>query len=281
MLGFNLKKKDKITGHKGEWLDRTVTGAYRLTHVKTKKFYAGSTGNFYERRKHHIVLLRMGKHFVKELQDLYNEDPEIHFELFLTGYDERARELAYDHEQSILDENKNNPLMLNKSYDARRPALSGELEAQRIANSNATRQKPEYKAIAAANTKAYRSTPEAKEKHSAITTAQWSDPEKRKAIMGNRSSAEARAANAERNKQQWQDPEYRKQMLESRQSEEAREKLKQAIKDSGRTKRVSIDGVIYDSLMDAERATGIQRKAIMRRCMSPKVVFKDYKLLDK
>lgn len=272
-------KKDTITGDKPHW-ESKITGAYKITHVKSGKFYVGSTDNFYKRRKEHLVQLRSGKHHVIELQTLYNECPELHFELFLTGHDERARENAYVHEQSMLDENKNNPLMLNRSLTAIGATLPPELKEKRLTAVREALQKPEYKAIAAANTKAYRSTPEAKEKHSAITTAQWSDPEKRKAIMGNRSSAEARAANAERNREQWQDPEYRKKMLEARQSDEAREKLKQAIKDSGRTKRVRIDGVVYDSMNDAERATGILRATIRRRCESDLEKNSGYQYVD-
>ena len=275
-----MEKKDTITGAKGDWKDRTVTGAYKLTHVKSGKFYVGSTGNFYERRKHHIVLLRMGKHFVTDLQELYNENPEIHFELFLTGYDEHARELAYDHEQSMLDENKTNPLMMNKSFDARKPAFTGEIEAQRIAAMTKTTRSPEYRAAQGEHSKIHRNTEHAKTRASEATAEQWKDPEKRKAIMGGRDSEEARQANSDRNKQQWQDPEYRKQMLESRQSKEARERLKQAIKDSGRTRKVKINGIVYDSLMDAVRATGVDKNSIKRRCLSPKAVFSEYEFVD-
>jgi hypothetical protein len=206
------KHEDSFLGFIPKYQDK-ITGAYKLIHVKTGKFYVGSTANFYERRVTHIVQLRRNEHHCKKLQELYREDPHFKFEFFLAGRDEKARKLAFDTEQMLLDEYAKTDLLLNDSTGAE---------------------------LAARN-----KTPESRKKVSEFM----------KAFKG---TPEFRAQQAQVAADYWKDPEYRKK----------------------KSKRISIDGVIYSSILEASKALGIHTFTIGHRLKNKKPQFDNYKYLD-
>lgn len=200
-LGFNTQKKDKLAG------------AYKLIHVKTGRFYVGSTSNFYARRLNHISQLRQGIHYCKRLQELYNDNPHFTFEFFYSGKDEKARKLAFDTEQMLLDDYANSELLLNDS-------LGAELSSR-----NKTQ---ESRDKVSEFMKVFKNTPEFK------------------------------AEQAEKTKGYWQDPEYRKK----------------------KSRRISIDGVEYDSIKEASEKLGIHPFTIGRRLKHKGKAFDNYQYLD-
>ena len=104
---------DTFEGIKPKY-DIIVVSVYKLVHSESGKFYIGSTGNFYNRRKSHITALRGGCHPVKELQELYAASPHFRFELDSIGInhsDPDVRERAYDREQYLIDQYWGNLLL--------------------------------------------------------------------------------------------------------------------------------------------------------------------------
>lgn len=90
-------------------------GAYVLTHESSGLFYVGSSKNITNRIYQHKTLLNNGNHRSKELQEVFDNDPGLTVKRIET----ENREEAFDLEQKLLDENRNNPKMVNIAIDAR------------------------------------------------------------------------------------------------------------------------------------------------------------------
>ncbi len=91
-----------------------VCAVYRLTHKPSGRFYIGSTSNFTRRRQHHEYFLLKGSHNYQELQELFNQDPNVdhlQWDVILAA----GREFAYSLEQTMLDKAQGDPLLLNKT----------------------------------------------------------------------------------------------------------------------------------------------------------------------
>lgn len=100
---------------------RKVCGAYVLLHVKSGKVYVGSSANLGYRIGNHLLWLRTGRHYRKELCELYNDDPRIEVTYFKT----QSREEAYAKEQELLDSHLSltPDKVVNIAIDVRRPQL--------------------------------------------------------------------------------------------------------------------------------------------------------------
>lgn len=157
-LGFTSRKKDKLIG------------AYKLIHLESGKFYIGSTSNFYERRLRHIGELRKNIHYCQRLQELYNENPHFRFEFFFAGARERARKLAYDTEQMLLDDYANSDLLLNDSLGAELATRNKTLEARKKVSvaMKIIKGTPEFKAGQAEKARRYWQDPEYRKKKSRL-----------------------------------------------------------------------------------------------------------------
>lgn len=90
-------------------------GVYLIIHIKSKKTYVGSHANLYSRKYQHDFLLRQGTHFVKEFQEIFNDDPRLLVMFIVTD----NREQAYDLEQHILDKFHSTEWLLNVAKNAR------------------------------------------------------------------------------------------------------------------------------------------------------------------
>lgn len=91
---------------------------YRLTHCPSGYFYIGSSRDFTNRRKHHEYLLSRGEHTIPQLQELFNQHPDLstlRWDVILVN----DRETGYLTEQKLLDEAKGDPLLLNLSSGVR------------------------------------------------------------------------------------------------------------------------------------------------------------------
>jgi group I intron endonuclease len=93
-----------------------VCGAYYIHHLKTDKYYVGSTDNLGERWYNHKKELGTGTHKTKTLQAPYNDDPHILFSGWVTWED---REKAWDIEQELLDLYHPTGQLFNVATDAR------------------------------------------------------------------------------------------------------------------------------------------------------------------
>ncbi len=121
-----MNTKDTFDGIKAP-IGQVIVCVYKLIHKATGYFYIGSTGNYKLRRKSHINELRAGTHAIQKMQELYNESPHFIFVLDSAGFDiddPEVREKAYTREQELLNLCANNPLLLNRSLDARVTVLS-------------------------------------------------------------------------------------------------------------------------------------------------------------
>jgi group I intron endonuclease len=86
-----------------------LPGAYVITHEATGLFYVGSSGDLAARESAHRSTLKSGLHHSKEFQEAYNCDKGISIAKIPSG----NRERAYDLEQLLLDQHRNNPKMVN------------------------------------------------------------------------------------------------------------------------------------------------------------------------
>lgn len=89
-------------------------GTYLLHNKETDETYVGS-GVLSDREYDHFYKLQNNKHANKKLQEAYNKNPNFDFVDVKT----ETRDEAFDFEQSILDEFKGNPLLLNIVLNAR------------------------------------------------------------------------------------------------------------------------------------------------------------------
>lgn len=85
-------------------------GVYKIVHVKSGKFYIGSSQDIEKRIKRHFRELRLGYHHCSRLQKLYDKKPTAEFSI---GKIKLKREAAYEKEHSLIQENFNNKKFLN------------------------------------------------------------------------------------------------------------------------------------------------------------------------
>lgn len=86
-----------------------IIGTYVLTDVKTKRFYVGSSYNVEKRISRHINELKQNIHHCLPFQQLWNSNGRVSQTIFQAD----TREEAYELEQLIIDQNKDNPKLLN------------------------------------------------------------------------------------------------------------------------------------------------------------------------
>ena len=214
---------------------KIIVGVYKLIHRDSGKFYIGSSGDFYNRRKTHIVALRAGQHHLQEMQNLYNESPHFTFELDSIGInykDPAVREKAYDREQELLDQYWGDPLLLNQSRSARNIKLSEEREAARINKVYQTHQRPDVREKVTRINRAIRQSDEARKQQSAISKTLWRNDNHRS-----------------RMETVWKDPEF----------------LRKQVENQPTSKSVIAAGQKFASISQASKKLGISRNTIKQR----------------
>lgn len=96
-------KKGAVGRPKGKPTPNPITkqpGCYVITHTQSGKMYVGSSVNLAARISGNMNLLKHGKHKNKNLQNLFEQDPNLTAVLKITENEETARKL----EQHIVDE---------------------------------------------------------------------------------------------------------------------------------------------------------------------------------
>lgn len=230
--------------------DRIIVVVYKLIHRNTGKFYIGSSGNFFNRRRKHIEALRRNEHHAKELQALYNESPHFIFELDSIGVDHadpNVREKAFDREQALLDAYWGDPLLLNISSNARYPAVvrTEESEALRHEKVRQAHQRPEVRERVTKVNRAIRQSEKAREQQSEISKTLWKNDLHR-----------ARMESV------WKDPDY----------------LRRQVENQPTSKSIIAAGQQFASISQASRKLCVSRNTIKQRIKD--TTCSDYYWLD-
>ena len=214
-----------------------ICTAYILTHVKSGCFYVGSSGDAYRRKLSHLETLRKNIHHNVKLQQLYNDDADVTFTFYLTD----TREEAYGYEQQLLDENKDNPKLLNIAKDVKAAWFGRSMDS-------ATREKISVG-------------------HRGKTKSTETRERMRLSKLGKSQSLETRRKISLTLKGRPLSEERVKKMAIDRKGY-ANKGARAAMK------KVSIGGKVYQSLSDAARELGTYHSTISRRFNKPK--YKDW-----
>lgn len=257
-------------------IHRDFAGVYILTSTLTSEFYVGSTTNIYGRLYKHLGELRRGEHYSDRLQAAFDRDPCFHVTFYITGkagYDSNLRDVALDHEQMLLDQFRDDPLMVNKGIDAR-AALKGVTFSEehrdriaesltgvshtpeRVAKMKAALQSEEVRDKISRSNTGKRRTAEHKQNMREIALQR---PMTEKRIQGYKLSGLRRIGTK-------QSEETIQKRIKSMASPEVREKMD--ARDDVRRKRVVIEGQHYKGVRVASRILNIPRHQIEKRLRS-------------
>ena len=184
---------------------------YQLTHKPTGKFYVGHTGYWQGRKAHHFSSLSLGKHANVYMQQAWDAHPgKEHWDTHLWVW--HTREESLDHEQKLIDQHTDDPLLMNRATNSRSP-IAG------------LRGDPNVKSLRPR-------------------------PRKLKTV---KELMEFRAAQGARMREYWANPDNLAKRMGG---------------GNPFAKKVIIDGVVYGSVNDAERAGVASIKTIRRRANS-------------
>lgn len=237
---------------------------YEILNEETGQFYIGSTNNVPDRCSSHFRQLERNIHANERLQKAYNENPK--FSLSIIS-DHPTHALAYEEEQERIALQWNNNNLLNNSVYG----------AHRI--SSVTRQK-----LSLAGKRSFDLNPARKQFLSALTKKRMKDPDFRKYLselglerVSNPSFKENLSA---LQRERMKSEELRKHLSNKTtiqmQAPEAREAARQGAKRQWlnpefrikRCRKISIDGVYYDSIVEASAKLGVNKVTIRQRCLS-------------
>ena len=216
-----------------------IPGVYKITHVVTDMFYIGSSKDLGSRRITNESALRNFSHKNPNLQELYNFDHELKFEV-LELVDKG--ENVFDREQVYLDKHKDDVGLLNVATDA-------------VASFRGRNHSPEHLAVLANCARNRVDTPETTErKRNAQLGKVLSDEHReniRRSVNHPDVISKIKAANTGRKLS----PERIAAITEySRNNKQTIEKMNEAS-----SHPITIDGVQYKSLREASRLLGIPR----------------------
>ena len=239
-------------------------GVYVITHTPTGKHYVGSSADIYERVHVHMSHLKSGVHSNSRFQEIWTNatDYEIDYELF------SFRDEAYDRETELLDLLVNQPLCVNVHNHSRHGFAPGTMPKNAIANlSKAAAEANRNRAYATGHHHTEESIEKMREARS-FRSAESYNPgrplsEETKAKIGEfqRSRPRAKGFNL---------------------SEEHKANLTASVKLAGiaRSKKVSLDGIVYNNAAYAAEAKGVTRRTIVLRIQSDDEKYKDWKYID-
>ena len=119
-------------GYPDNW-SISYNGAYIIQDTYSGRFYVGSTNNLQQRFHGHSDLLKQNKHYVADLQNVFNYNHRLQFHSLITT----TRDEAYDVEQGLLDKYKDSGILFNIAMCARSSNFGNkhsEEHKQRISN---------------------------------------------------------------------------------------------------------------------------------------------------
>lgn len=223
-------------------------GAYIIQNNETLETYVGS-GILSERKKNHFSDLRNNKHCNKKLQEAFNKSSNFDF----IGVETDTREEAYQLEQILINDQIDNPLLLNIVLDVNKGVPRGwkhseetkELLRQQKLGTKAseeTKQKLSIAKLGNTNSLGFKHTPETIAKRSA-------------SMIGHIVTEETR-----------------EKMRQAQLGREPAEGTKKYIEST--KKPIVANGIEYNSVSDAVRDTGLTTNAVHHRLKSAN--FKDW-----
>lgn len=230
-----------------EWLDTlppakrgrgAMCGVYVIEHVKSGNWYVGSTNDLVRRKRENLNSLSAGTSHNPTLQKLYNDSPELRWRFYIT----KDREQAFAVEQQIID---SAITLVNIAKDACNPGI-GHINPEGWAKMISERNKGNRYAAGR------EVTAEQRERLSKLHKGKTISEEHRAAV-----SAKLKGV---------------------AQSAELIEARRMALRASDKIKRKhpTINGVTYQSVVDAAHALNISKSTVKFRIKSKTEEWKDW-----
>jgi group I intron endonuclease len=254
---------------------------YKIVNLENGIFYVGSSKEFPKRIDRHFRDLRKGEHHCFTLQKSYNENPN-NFKVESFSFDTLTE--AREKEQDILDSDYNNIYNLSKhstcgdliSYHPRKEEIT-RLMSKSLKNRMANLSEEERKSI-------YGKQGEGNPMYSKTHTRE-SKEKMSSALMGNL-NAKGSVRSAEHKKTLSicaskrvgiKNPFYGRTH-----SEETKKTLSEKMlgKTPTNVRKVTVDGVEYESATSASRNLGVVPATILHRIKSKNVKYRDYHYID-
>lgn len=260
-----------------------LAGVYKITDPETGVFYIGSTSDLERRLKQHKRDLKRRQHHSVRFQAHHGKSVAVNWEVdmvFLVN----DREDSYKLEDQFLKENQDNPLMLNTSLSGKGVLLrKGSPEHQKWLKNRIESQRKMYEAM----------PPEERK-------SKWGRSGSANGMFGKTHSDAVKEASRQRaTGNSWckglvKSPEQRaflsrlasqrtgeKNPFFGKRHSEATKQHLSAVKKAnprlpGNVRKISINGVVYESLMAAKRATGVSQALLIHRIKSPSIKYTGY-----
>lgn len=261
-------------------------GTYLLTDVKTGKFYVGSSGDIQKRLDRHYRDLNCNEHHCPGLQELWWSNKRLRETIFRT----ETREEAYALEQDILDRYKDSDLLLNIGLSVK-------------GGDNLTRNPRRDKIIELIKlkAKAFMSCLTKQEKiqlfgRAGSKNGMWGKTHTQD--VRNRISEAQRSRVHQSGYQLNLTDEQRAELSEraklrigelnpfhgKRHSDETKKRISEAKKAQGllppNTRKVEVDGQVFESLTEAGRQLGLSPALMLYRLQSDKEKYSGYRYLN-
>lgn len=259
-------------------------GTYVLTHVTSRKFYVGSSGQLTKRIDRHYRELNSKKHHNKPLQDLWDKCPKLEISFFYT----ETRDDAYNLEQDLLDRYKSSDELLNIGITVKGgDNLTRNPNRKEIVEKILKSLKEKLKVLTSLERKLLYGRPGKKNgmfgrKHTEKTRKQMSLKKKGKpGIKGRKASPEVRARLSLMASKRIG---VKNPFFGKKHTEEYKKRMSEKIKTLGlkppNSRKVSVDGVEYESLTEGARQLGIGPALMFYRLKSKKDKYSGYQYID-
>lgn len=235
-----------------------VNGAYFIRNRVSGKIYVGSTESITARLNAHRFMLRTNTHRNKALQSLFKMANLSIFDFCVFVTDNR--EEAYDIEQALLDRFHGTAVCFNVAKDARKASLgismSEDVRTKLLSANVGRKHSPEHIRKRVESIRLHAPHVFADTENKRLALAKYN----RDKVVTDETKEKLRQANLGKKHSE----ETRKKMSVTRRNNPlSGEGLERALK--AQRKRVSIEGVIYDSMDDAATALKVSRKTIYNR----------------
>lgn len=250
--------------------DKKKIGFYIIHNTKTDETYVGS-GVLGTRLNVHKTLLDKNEHWNYRLQRAYNKDPNFDFVAVPVeeGTIFENRELALEVEQSMIDEIKNSPLMLNIATNVEAPMTGFKHTKQTIEKGRQTGirlwQNPDFRnrvIESIKQTRAKRTDEEITFYNKKLSDRLYEDyaSGKRTSTKGIKLSEQFRKERSELVLDKWKDPVFRET-----------QRIARVGKMIGPNKKAIVgDNIKYESLTQAAEKLGLTKAGISYRVDNPK-----------
>jgi predicted GIY-YIG superfamily endonuclease len=239
-------------------------GVYLIQDGITGKAYVGSTGNLNNRLSIHLCELRNNKHYNKELQNLYNANPD----LSVAALPLENKETAYEFEQAILDDFYDSGLLTNKAKFVKQSAKDlpvSDATREKISQANKGKQF-RLGMVHTDDTKAKMSTTHLK-RHESYVVSEETKRKRKESMKDYVISDETREKLRQTSTGRTLSDESRKKLSNSRLgivfTDEHKAKLSEAKKFP-----VVINGVTYINAQIAANELNVTKRIVQHRCSS-------------